>query len=402
MLKLAAPWLAALFIALCIAAIPYGAPVSRGYGIVMLAAFVAMLACARASTNLWDTLTLWPVMLLLAVYAIGCVASIDQAPSVARFTTMPLYAMLFVAVQLCAWSPRALRAVAICGLAAMLAIAIDASYSRATGRPLFHEGDVSLVRTAGSQGNPNDLAAACLLLPLAWLAVPQRGAIAWYAACAIAVAPVWVFSASRQAAVGWVIAAATPMLMQLGWRRGVSLVGGMLAIAAVTVALQPVLRDRLLQTLSDGLGDRKPLIAFGLWQWWQRPLFGNGPGTFGELYVQAATSDWNWNGLTLARAGMPWAHNLIVEVLSDLGVMGATAFAWIVAIAARRLHRALHGEDTRRRVAMAAIALACSIAVVGMVDLTFIKEWFRCIFWVTLGLAFVQPCPRADGLASQK
>ena len=384
-----APWLAVVFITLCLASIPYGLPVSKGYGTGMVASCLVMLVAARFTPTHWNRLTLWPILLLLGVYAIGCLASVDRDRSIARFVTMPLLAMVFVAVQVASAEVRAFRVLLLVGVAAMLAIVADVCFARFTGRTLFHEGTASTVRTAASQGNPNDLAAASLLLPLAWAVVPRRGAVLCFSLVAAMASLVWVLSAGRQVAIGWVVATLVPLAMHLGLKRSAWVVLGLAALAAVSFGLDPFLRTRLGETLESGLGDRKPLIAFGLWQWWQRPWIGNGPGTFGELYLRAATADWSWNGLTLQRVGMPWAHNLIVEVLSDLGLVGIAAFGVVIVAAARRVRSALAGDTNRRRLAIAAAALGLTVAAIGMVDLTLIKDWFRCVTFLGLGLAFV-------------
>ena len=385
----AAPWIATGFVALCLATIPYGAPPGRTYNMAMVTTCVAMLGCARLSVSRWDRLTVWPVIVLLAAYALGCWASVDQPRSIARFATMPLFAMTFMAVQVAASDARALRTLALAGVAAMLAIVVDVAFARATGQALFHEGAASMLRTAGSQGNPNDLAAASLLLPLAWLAAPRRGMVICYAACAAVVSLAWVLSAGRQVAIGWFVAALVPVMMQVGWKRGMWMLASLSAVAAVAIMIDPYLRSRVVETMQSGLGDRMPLFVFGLWQWWQRPWLGNGPGTFGELYLQAVAADWSWSGIVLDRFGRPWVHNLLIEVLDDLGIVGAVAFTLVLTAAAGRIRRSLSGDDSSRRVAIAAIATGLAIAAVGLVDLTFIKDWFRCVFWLALGLAFL-------------
>ena len=386
-----APWLAAAFIALCLTNIPFGTPLSRNQAFVLGAIGVGMLGYARAAVQTWDRLTLWPVIILLAAYAVGCSTSADAARSISRFTTMPLFAMIFIAIQLAATDRVVLRTVLWTGVITMLAVVLDVSIARATGRSLFHDEAVSLVRTAGSQGNPNDLSAVSLLLPLAWAAVPRRGRVAWYLGFAIAAALAWVLSAGRQVAIGWAAATLVPIMMQLGWKRSAWIILPIAGLAGAVIVMDPILRTRMIETLENGFGDRKPLIVFGLWQWWQQPWLGNGPGTFGELYLRAAAANWSWRGLTLEHVGMPWVHNLGIEVLCDLGLVGAAAFGVVVLGAWRKIRSALVSGPDGRALAIAACAMAVSILVIGTVDLTFIKDWFRCVFWLALGLAFLPP-----------
>jgi hypothetical protein len=377
--------------ALCLATIPFGAPFSQNYGFVLSAVGIGMLCCARLATQTWDRLTLWPMIVLLTAYAIGCFTSIDPARSINRFITMPLFAMVFVAMQLAVGDRVVLRAVLWAGVITMLVIVFDVTVSRATGRSLFHNEAVSAVRTAGSQGNPNDLSAASLLLPLAWGVVPRRGHVVWYTGFAIAAAFAWVLSAGRQVAIGWAVATLVPIVMQLGWKRSAWIILPLVGLAGAVIVIDPSLRIRMTETLQNGFGDRKPLIVFGLWQWWQQPWLGNGPGTFGELYLRAAAADWSWNGLTLERVGMPWVHNLGIEVLCDLGLVGAAAFGVVVLGAWRKIRSALVAGPDHRTLAIVTCAMSVTILVIGTVDLTFIKDWFRCVFWLALGLAFLPP-----------
>jgi hypothetical protein len=391
--------------ALCLATIPFGAPFSQNYGFVLSAVGIGMLCCARLATQTWDRLTLWPVIVLLTAYAIGCFTSIDPARSINRFTTMPLFAMVFVAMQLAVGDRVVLRAVLWAGVITMLAIVLDVTVSRATGRSLFHDEAVSAVRTAGSQGNPNDLSAASLLLPLAWAVVPRRGQVVWYVGFAIVAALAWVLSAGRQVAIGWAVAALVPIVLQLGWKRSAWIILPLVGLVGAVIIIDPSLRIRMTETLQNGFGDRKPLIVFGLWQWWQEPWLGNGPGTFGELYLRAAAAHWSWHGLTLEHVGMPWVHNLSIEVLCDLGLVGAAAFGTVVVGASRRIRGALAAGPNRRTLAIVACAMGLSILAISAVDLTFIKDWFRCVFWLALGLAFLPQtqadCQRPGGITPQ-
>jgi hypothetical protein len=381
--------------ALCLATIPFGAPFSQNYGFVLSAVGIGMLCCARLATQTWDRLTLWPVIVLLTAYAIGCFTSVDPARSINRFTTMPLFAMIFVAMQLAVGDRVVLRAVLWAGVITMLAIVFDVTVSRVTGRSLFHDEAVSAVRTAGSQGNPNDLSAASLLLPLAWAVVPRRGQVVWYVGFAIVAALAWVLSAGRQVAIGWAAASLVPIVLQLGWKRSAWIILPLVGLVGAVIVIDPSLRLRMIETLENGFGDRKPLIAFGVWQWWQQPWVGNGPGTFGELYLRAAAEGWSWHGLMLEHVGMPWVHNLSIEVLCDLGLVGAAAFGIVVVGTSRRIRGALAASPDRRTLAIVACAMGLSILAISTVDLTFIKDWFRCVFWLALGLAF-SPSERTD------
>ena len=47
------------------------------------------------------------------------------------------------------------------------------------------------------------------------------------------------------------------------------------------------------------------------------------------------------------------------------------------------------GDAATARLATAVLAALLAGLVMGLVDLSFIKDWVRCVFWLVLGLAFV-------------
>jgi O-antigen ligase len=163
---------------------------------------------------------------------------------------------------------------------------------------------------------------------------------------------------------------------------------GVLALAvavAAAVAVVPAARSRTLETVRTGLGVREPIIAFGLSLAADHPLTGVGPGLFGSYYAREALDGWSWRGQPLPKVGMPWVHCLPVEVACEYGLVGVCAFGGVAAAAVRRAWIAARAGDPMGR---GALGMLAAFLLIGLVDLTFIKDWVRCEAWVAAGVAF--------------
>jgi hypothetical protein len=356
---------------------------------VIMAAGLALatLIAARSSAQVWTRITLWPMILILGVFAACTCTSVAPERSVERFSLMPLLAMVFPSVQIAGQNTTASRLMASICLACGLVIAADVMLARFAGWSLF-QGTVRMTtRAAGSQGNANDVTAAVLLLPLAWLALSPACRRTGYLIASLCTAPAWIFSAGRQALLGWTVSCMWPLLNRArSWRARVFSMSLVTAVVAVAVLAVPPLRNRVLATLDSGLGVREQLMAFGLWQWTQHPWMGSGPGLYGEAYTRAVRDGWTWRGEPLPAVGMPWAHSLPVEVLVDLGVVGGLALGVVATLALRRSLAMRRRPNGVPATLIVGETMSVAILLVGLVDLTFIKGWFQILFWLALGL----------------
>jgi hypothetical protein len=390
----AASWLAAASVSCLIIAIPFGGSTPIPLLLASIATGIVAILRARIDPGQrWEMITLWPPVLLMAAMCLSILNSALPALAIERSATMPVHAMAFVLVQIAAWHGPALRVIFASCLAALVGLGLDPLFEVVNGAPLFTDLDAIRVgRVSGSQGNPNDFAATAILMPLASAALgPERRALGITIAAIVAV-PGWAITASRQALLGWLIAIGLSAPGSLGRRRTWWIAGGLVVgIAVLTLAI-PTTRARLIQTFEGDLSGRPELIAYGVSLAAEHSITGIGPGVFGEYYVDAVATNWTWRGRVLRQYGVPWVHNLPLEIALELGVCGLLVTAAIVTVALRRSLVALRSADPDWR--LVGLTAGGGIAVwllVGQLDLTLIKDWFRCLFWVTLGLAYSVP-----------
>ena len=397
-----APAVALAFMGLSFSIIPYGAPVAPAYqwliAIVGLAAVVLTFTDPLGRSR---TVTFWPVIAILAAWGIAVARSASPPMSFERAYGMGLYSMCFIAVQAIAWSPRMLRLMLWGVVLTIIACVADVwtqwftDTSLFTGQPKRHFG------FHGSQGNQNDLAIVSILLPLTSAALPGARGLALYIAMMAVTAPMWVLARSRQIALGWFLGALPPLAVRVSIRWLVVMALVMAGTVVAAAALSADLRDRIMSTASRGLGERGPIYGFGLWLFSRFWVTGAGPGLFTNYYVPASVRGWTWMGQPLHTMGMPWVHSLPIEVLCETGTVGAAAVTSALVAAFRRVVRAWKSASTDRTLLVAIISAAGCMMIVGLVDLTLIKDWVRICFWMILGLAFAM-APGAQSAALQQ
>jgi O-antigen ligase len=188
--------------------------------------------------------------------------------------------------------------------------------------------------------------------------------------------------------LGWLLGALPPIALRTRLKWILMAAGAVVAAVAVAVLVSPGLRERVMATWSNGLGERGPVFAFGLHLYTSHWIDGAGPGLFGSYYQSAVKAGWKWMGKPLPPIGMPWVHSLPIEVLCEIGTIGALAMLATLAEAVRRLFRAWRSALTDRTTLIAIITAAGCMVTVGLVDLSFIKDWVRVCFWMILGLCF--------------
>ena len=385
--SLVAPALCVAFTAGCLGCIPWGVPLGKGAMIALLALGGAALLAARFdAAGRWSRVTVWPLPVVLGSFVLSIIGCQLPGLSIERSVSMPLFSLTFLAVQVALWDARTTRALwAALGCVA-LSMSADIVAQWITGRSLLGGVAGSGFGIGGSQGNRNDMAAAALVLPGALATFDGvRYATLWRSAMAAAVVPVWALSLSRQAFGAWFLGVLSMTVRRNSLRATVVGVSVVVALAVAIVASVPLARSRVSETLRNGLGDREPLIVLGAQLAVQHPVTGIGPGLFGQYYLREARNGWSWRGQPLSMTGMPWVHCLPLEVACEYGTVGLLAFGGVTFVALRRAGRAAWAGDPRGR---AVLGMLVAILLVGLVDLTLIKDWVRCEVWVCWGLAF--------------
>ena len=353
-------------------------------------AAATLLAARIGDSERWAQTTVWPVAVILGSITVSATCGDDPRESVERYATMPAFAAVFLAVQIAGWNPRALRAVLIAGATALAIVTIGLCVEWVSRASMHARPGV---RVVGGLGNANDVAAAALLVPLCGAAAAgSRWRPVAHVLGALAAGSASALAASRQAVVATVIALVAPLCVPLTRRRALVAIALGLAILATAALTSPPLRLRLVRAWESGVvvGSRAQLVVFGAEKLMDRPWLGHGPGLFDRLYAKGVASGESWAGAKLSPIGMPWVHCLPLEIGIDLGVTGVAAFGSVAFAATRRLRAADRRADAMARaVAAASGVMLLSIAAIGLVDLTLLKDWFRCILWLALGLAFV-------------
>jgi len=122
------------------------------------------------------------------------------------------------------------------------------------------------------------------------------------------------------------------------------------------------------------------------WQiWLANPLLGVGPGGFPDAYASVPVAGKQYLPATIFEAP-PHAHNVILQVLAELGLAGILSFAAVFGLAlwgARRCRRS--GARELRVVGTATLAALTAFTIHNMFDVTLL-ETNGIFFWSLLGL----------------
>ena len=141
-------------------------------------------------------------------------------------------------------------------------------------------------------------------------------------------------------------------------------------------------------------GTRLPLWTSAWQMFLDAPVFGHGPNAFailGQVHLDSQVLP-AWIPQD-PRAGIPWAHNLYLELLAERGLLGAASFVCLLAVAWRRVWglRKIGGSEEIRTYAASVSASLLGIIAAGLFELTFIRYWF--VIMIFAVLAIVQALP---------
>jgi hypothetical protein len=410
--------LCVLFIGLALTTIPFGAPVATWYlALIVLsgavAAAVSLVACHHLGSVVW-----WPVPVILVAFALSALTSDFPLVSGTRTWTIALYALIFFAAQIACKSMSGRKAIVLLAGLTVLVVAIDFWSQRSSGISLIREIRVTRIRwvlpgpdvpdgvspwksvvPSGSLGNLNDQAVVAILAPLVAMVVTSAWTWCLYA---LALTPGFYLAAagsSRQLLLGLSSGTAALTYLRVPHRLRSWLVAATVVSVTTLVLLSPGLRLRVTALTHSPLGDRGLPVAYGVALYAANPIFGVGPGLYGHHYVLGVREGWSFAGERLSPSGIPWVHCLPVEIACELGTVGVVAYGAVLWVFVRRLRQAIRIGGEARDLGIAVAASATSMAVIGLVDLTFIKDWVRICWWLVLGLGYAAPTlpGRQDG-----
>lgn len=249
---------------------------------------------------------------------------------------------------------------------------------------------------SGPIGDPNDFAyVLATVLPLAGYLIVADGRYRWlWLAAALLLVAALLATLSRGAIVGllalgvWALATRRVPL-------GGVLATGMAVIAIVVLAFTfwgPLIDERVQakgKVAAENVDSRQALWAAAMRMAGNDPLFGVGPGRFGE-----ASPDY----LVDEPIGLedPVVHNSFLEVLAELGLPALVAFLLFLAGSWRLAGRALRESEAAGDVDGRRLALTVQAGlVVAVVSGCFLSAQVIVPFWLLTALAAAVAASRA-------
>ena len=209
-----------------------------------------------------------------------------------------------------------------------------------------------------------------------------------------------IVSLSRNAWLGLAVGLGVLAVFSVQRRIVIGLAAGAGVVFAIAFAFDIGGAGRRATSLLGGPWRERLGVWLVAWEMFKEsPLLGKGAHTFGEFYhpflgrfdLPAGSG----SGLT----PVPWAHNLPLEMLAERGALGLTGFLLPVLAAGVRLTRACREPHTRPL----AVGLAGSLTtflMMGLFDLTFLKDWPQLLYWLLAAL--VARLPMVSGAASRR
>lgn len=353
------------------------------YGVI--AAGVLDAATARARHRL---LGLIPVGIFLAVHALSIATSGHPRLSIQLSVFLPVVVMVFVVAQRVLVTRAAVDRLFLClGMIAAV-IAFDGACRQVfLWSPLSFGTVRPTGRIAASLPHPNDLVLVPILLPFAWEWLRARGWV-WLVAGAVVLAPAVVVSlVASQSRNAWLTMGGVIgvwVLLLLGWRAALGAVVGLgLCIGGVLALDLFGVRARAGDFLRLSRDGRVGVWLVAIAMFRESPWLGKGVFTFGEYYTPSwfASRVRFPEGYVPERMIIPWAHNLVLELLSERGLVGLASFLLMVGSALASVRRRL--ADPR---VVAAVASLSGFLGASMLDLTLMKDWVALMLFLLLAL----------------
>ncbi len=297
--------------------------------------------------------------------------------------------LAFPAAQIVAREPTTLRWLQRAMQAAIIVCGIDIAWQY-----VFHHSLLGGIpepadrwRFTGSLPNPNEVGFVALLLPLALVTPTTKGRASRLRSISIAAIATFgvLLTGSRTTLGGLLVGAWTRSW--LGTRQFLrwSLVIVMVVGTVAWIGDLGSFRKRLTETLRPQQEMRLQTWRIALEAAVERPWLGHGPAVFFEVN-EASRKEARPSGWETPPGGMPWVHNVPLELLVERGLLGCTFFAALSFLVIRDLRRGLATARIRPWAVGVAGSLA-AFAAMSMLDLTLLKDWCLICLCISAGLA---------------
>ncbi len=328
-----------------------------------------LLAVLTVSSDRRISGEVWILLGLMVWAALGTTWAADPGGAVKSASVFLFAALLFALLD---WWSQRWPSVTVGGVVsgwrlALVATGLVGAWELATGSHL--PTDFIEAGKSGSEGvilsvfqNPNDYGAfLAISIPIAlypagrfrWLSVPLASVSAVFL----------VLSGSRFAMIGLLLALVVAAVRlrhrwwtpPATWITVLAGVGGFILLSTLGVTLV----EKFLALTETGAfgetsaGSRLGLIGNGLWATLRSGGLGLGGGGFEQMMLSG-------DGVVHTRAGEVNPHNMWVEVLSELGIVGFAAFVCLLGMIWGRVHRSGVGDapETLLWAALASYAVA--------------------------------------------
>jgi len=329
-----------------------------------------------------------PVGFFLLVHVVTILTSGHRDLSLGLSVFMPVVAIVFIVLQRVLITRGAIGRLFFClGLVGALVAVDGAAQAIFNWSPITMRPVAQLDRISASLPHPNDLVVVPILLPFAFEWLRARG-WRWLLGGVVLIGPAVVVallaSKSRNA---WLTMAGVLFVwswLVLGWRWAMGAIAGLGAIALAMYAMDiRGVRARAGDFLRLGSDGRVGLWLVALAMFRESPWLGKGVFTFGEYYKPS------WYsmrvrfpaGYTPEAVIVPWAHNLVLELLSERGLIGLASFVWMVGASVAAVRRRL--LDPRAAAVLTSLA---GFLGASMLDLTLMKDWVALMLFLLLAL----------------
>ena len=277
----------------------------------------------------------WPMVVFASVWTL---AAIVGHHSVGGGLAQATHEWILLAAPVAAvglWRPVQRARAAVCLLASESLLGVYCLYQHLSGRdPLLgrvvEKLDAGGYLATGTFSHHLTLAGHAMLAMTVAIAVavgaPRRRHRAWAVVACIGCANALLWSYGRSAWIGVLVAAPFAVLGVDRVRRRV-VWGTMSGLLAALVVVAP-LRARLVHVLSDDvIGPRLRLWETALRIIRAHPILGVGPGRWHTAFVQYHVPGFYWSDAH--------AHNDVLAVTANAGLLGLAAFVWMWGAVAR-------------------------------------------------------------------